>query len=110
MTGAGPPREPVPDDVILTHAARSKVYRLYPERELKRRLGTFEGELWYEPDRDVYHLRDPDGYVIIFDETERGLVAITQSHQHQDYDGEAIVRVSPNEHFPERVAGESNTE
>lgn len=78
-------------EIIITDTAKSKVYRLYSERELFENIRSQPGAVYQKGDSDEYHLVKDGQAIVVVVEPEKYIV-ITQMHDHPDYIHESIYR------------------
>lgn len=71
-------------EIIITDTAKSKVYRLYSERELIKNIRNQPGAVYQKGDSDEYHLVKNGQVIVVVVEPEKYIV-VTQMHDHPDY-------------------------
>lgn len=78
-------------EIIVTNTAKSKVYRLYSERQLVENIRNESGAVYQKGGSDEYHLVKDGQAIVVVVELEKYIV-ITQMHDHPDYIHESIYR------------------
>jgi hypothetical protein len=71
-------------EIIITDTAKSKVYRLYSERELIENIRNQPGAVYQKGNSDEYHLVKNGQVIVVVVEPEKYIV-VTQMHNHPDY-------------------------
>jgi len=81
--------EPVDREIVITHTAKSKAFRLRSERQLRSHVRNQPGAVYRKGDSDEYHVVKDGQAIVVVVEPEK-YVVVTQMHSHPDYTHERL--------------------
>jgi hypothetical protein len=80
---------PVDREIVITHTAKSKAFRLRSERQLRNHVRNQPGAVYRKGDSDEYHVVKDGQAIVVVVEPEK-YVVVTQMHDHPDYTHERL--------------------